>query len=122
MTGLASSGETAVITALTGSPYVSLHTGDPGNTTGVNEVTGGSYARVGPITFSNAGANPTVASNSSILTFPTATASWGTVTFFGLWSASSGGTYYGSGTLTSTPVNNGDTARFPANALTITVG
>ena len=120
MTGLSSSGEAAVLTPLTTTAYVSLHTADPGNT-GTSEVVGGAYARQGPITFTQAGSNPTVASNSAILTYPAATAAWGTITNFGIWTAVSGGTFQGSGALTtSKAVNSGDTARFAANALTIT--
>jgi hypothetical protein len=120
MTGLSSAGEAAVLTPLTTTAYVSLHTADPLDTGG-SEVTGGSYARQGPVTFANAGNNPTVASNSGIVTFPAATAAWGTITHFGVWSASTAGTFRGSGAV-STPkaVGNGDTARFAANALTIT--
>ena len=121
MTGLSSTGEAAVLTPLTTTAYVSLHTADPGNT-GASEVSGNAYARIGPVTFANAGANPTVASNSAIVTFPAATGSWGTVAYFGLWTALSGGTFQGSGALaTPKPVGNGDTARFLANTLTITV-
>ena len=69
--GLSSSGETAVLTPLTTTAYVSLHTADPGNT-GTSEISGGAYARQGPITFANAGNNPTVASNSAIITYPAA--------------------------------------------------
>jgi hypothetical protein len=120
MTGLSSSGEAAVLTPLTTAAYVSLHTADPGNT-GASEVSGNAYARIGPVVFANAGNNPTVASNSSIVTYAAATGSWGTVGYFGLWTAASGGTFQGSGALaTPKPVGNGDTARFLANALTIT--
>ena len=120
MVGLSSGGESAVLAPLTTTAYVSLHTADPLDTGG-SEVTGGSYARQGPITFANAGNNPTVASNSSILTFPAATASWGAITHFGLWSALTSGVFRGAGALTTPKtVNNGDTARFVANALTIT--
>jgi len=120
MTGLSSAGEAAVLTPLTTTSYVSLHTADPGDT-GANEVSGAAYARVGPIAFANAGNNPTVASNSAIVTFPAATGSWGTVAYFGVWTALSGGKFRGSGALaTPKAVGNGDTARFLANALTIT--
>lgn len=120
MTGLSSAGEAAVLAPLTTTAYVSLHTADPGNT-GTSEVTGGAYARQGPITFASAGNNPTVASNSAILTYPAATAAWGTIGFFGIWTAASGGTFQGSGAVTTPKaVNSGDTARFAAGALTIT--
>jgi hypothetical protein len=120
MTGLSSSGETAVLSPLTTTAYVSLHTADPGDS-GANEISGGAYARQGAVTFANAGNNPTVASNSAIITFPVATADWGTITHFGVWSASTAGTFRGSGAVaTPKTVSNGDTARFAAGALTIT--
>lgn len=121
MPGLSSIGESAVIAPLVAVAYVSLHTADPGNL-GTTEVTGGGYTRLGPVTFAQiSGPNPTVQGNTAILTFSTATAAWGTIGFFGLWTAASGGSFQGSGALTTpTPVNNGDTARFLANSLTIT--
>lgn len=121
MTGLSSAGEAAVLTPLTTTAYVSLHTGDPGNT-GATEVSGGGYARQGPVAFTNAGANPTVASNTGLVTWPAATAAWGTIGYFGVWTAATGGTFQGSGAVTTPkPVNIGDTPRFIAGALTITV-
>lgn len=120
MTGLSPAGETAVLAPLTTTAFVSLHTADPG-TTGANEVSGGGYARQGPVTFANAGSEPTVASNSAIITYPAATAAWGTIGYFGVWTAATGGTFQGSGAVTTPKaVNSGDTARFAANALTIT--
>ena len=99
---------------------MSLHTADPADT-GANEVSGAAYARIGPVVFANAGNNPTVASNSAIVTFPAATGSWGTVAYFGVWDAATAGTFRGSGALTTPKaVGNGDTARFIAGALTIT--
>ena len=121
MAGLASGGEALVLTPLTTTGYVSLHTGDPGDT-GASEVSGGSYARQGPVAFTNTGNNPTVASNSAVVAYVTASAAYGTVSYFGLWSALSGGTFRGSGALTpSKAVNNGDTPSFAIGALTITV-
>ena len=123
MSGLSSIGEADVLTPLTTTAYVSLHTADPGNAGGSEvSTTGTAYGRIGPITFANAGANPTVASNTGILTFNQATAAWGTIGFFGLWTSAAGASFLGSGPLTTpTPINNGDTARFLANSLTITV-
>ena len=120
MVGLSAAGESAVLGPLVTTAFVSLHTADPG-VGGSSEVTGGGYARQGPINFTEAGANPTVASNTALLAFPQATAAWGTISHFGLWTAASGGTYQGSGALTASgPVNNGDTARFLVGSLTIT--
>ena len=120
MVGLSTTGEAAVLAPLTTSAFVSLHTGDPGDT-GANEVTGGAYARQGPIVFTNVGSNPTVASNSALLSFPVATAAWGVITHFGQWDAVTVGNFRGGAALTtSAPVNNGDTARFLPGSLTIT--
>jgi len=120
MTGLSSKGETAVLSPLTTTAYVSLHTADPGDA-GASEISGSAYARQGPVTFANAGNNPTVASNSAIVTFPVATGAWGTVSYFGVWDAATAGNFRGSGAVTTPKaVNSGDTARFAAGALTIT--
>ena len=84
MTGLFSAGEAVkVLTPLTTTAYVSLHTSDPLDAGG-SEVSGGAYARQGPVGFTNSGNNPTVAANSAIVTYPVATASWGSVAYFGL--------------------------------------
>ena len=121
MAGLSPYGEGQVLTPLTTTAYVSLHTADPG-TTGTSELSGGSYARQGPITFTNTGSEPTVASNNAILTYPTATTNWGTITYFGIWDAVTAGNFRGSALLTTAKtVNSGDTARFAVGALTITV-
>ena len=124
MVGLSSAGEAAVLNAITTSVFVSLHTADPNPTppgTFVStEVSGGAYARLSAA-FTQSGADPTVAANSGILTFPTATASWGTVSHFALWTALTGGTFLGAGALlTPKAVNSGDVARFAAGALTVT--
>lgn len=82
----------AMLDALTATiGYVSAHTADPGSS-GTSEVTGGSpaYARKA-VTWSSATGG--VASASGLPTFdiPTST----TVTYLGLWSAVTGGTYKG---------------------------
>ena len=121
MSGLSSVGEADVLVPLTTNVYVSLHTGDPGDT-GTAEVVGGAYARQGPVAFTNAGFNPTVASNAAILTYPVASAAYGTISFFGVWTAVTGGNFLGSGTVGfPIPINAGDSARFYANTLTISV-
>lgn len=121
MSGLSSVGEADVLAPLTNNVFVSLHLADPGNA-GANEVVGGGYARQGPVAFANAGFNPTVAGNTAILTYPAATANYGTVNFFGLWTALTAGNFLGSGAIGfPIPVNAGDSARFYANTLTISV-
>lgn len=115
MTGLASAGEAKALNAILASATVSLHTGDPGDSGGA-EVVAASYARASA-TFSLSGSNPTTGSNSTIITFNTALEGWGTIAYFGVWSA---GVFMGSGSLgTAKDVSTGDTPRFQTNALTV---
>ena len=97
--------------------FVALFTTATDDAAGGTEVTGGSYARTS-VAF-NAPSAGTV-DNSATVTFPTATASWGTVTHMALYDASSGGNrlYHGALT-TSKTVDNGDVFTFPASNLTV---
>lgn len=116
--GLSASGESVVLTALLTGRYISLHTADPG-ISGGGEVTGGAYARQ-PVTFAQSGSNPTVASNNAVVQYPTATANWGTVNFYGIWSAASGGTFYGGYPVTlPKAVGVDDIVRWDVNKLQI---
>lgn len=71
--------------------YVSLHTASPG-TTGANEVTGGSpaYARKA-VTWNAASAGDLDNNANPVFDVPAGV----TVTHYGLWSALTGGTFYG---------------------------
>ncbi len=115
--------------------YVGLYTVCPTDSTAGTEATGGSYARVA-VTSSLAnwagtqGAGTTVASsgtggttsNNNAITFPTATADWGTVNCFGYFTASSGGTLIFYAALTaSRNITNGSTASFAAGTLTFQI-
>ena len=77
----------------TGWAYVSLHTGDT-STTGANEVTGGTYARVA-VTWNSPSSGSVTNSNALSINLPAST----TASYFGVWSASSSGTYYIGGAL-----------------------
>lgn len=84
--------------------YVGLSTTTPTNTgTNVTEPSTGGYARVAVT--NNATNWPAASgrskSNGTAITFPTPTASWGTVTHFVLYDAASGGTFRAWGALTS---------------------
>lgn len=110
-----------------GSPatlYIGLYTDGPdADGTGGTQVTGGSYARAAVT--NNATNWPAAASgvksNANAITFPTATADWGTIESVGVFEASSGGTpdYFGD---LDTPrtVNNGDAFSFAATQFVIT--
>lgn len=82
-------------TALGG--YISLHTASPG-TTGANEATGGSPAYARQLTTWTGGSSDGAVPGSQV----TIDVAAGTYTHFGIWSASSGGTYIDGGTITST--------------------
>ena len=91
--------------------YVGLFTSSPGETGSGSEVSGGSYARQ-TIAFTVTGNQ---ASNTAAVEFPTATASWGTITFAAIYDALSGGNLLAYGALTtSKTIDNGDVFRIPA--------
>jgi len=99
--------------------YVALYTVSPSDSGGGTEVSGGSYARQ-TVTLSAASGGST--SNSADVTFPTATADWGTIVAVGILDSSSGGNLLAWGGLsTSKTVNNGDQFKIPAGNLTISV-
>jgi hypothetical protein len=84
---------TEVITTLNGK-YISLHSASPG-TTGANEISGGSYARVATTWGSESGG---VSLGSAVtINVPAST----TIAYFGIWTAATAGTYVDGGVLTS---------------------
>jgi hypothetical protein len=101
--------------------YVGLFTAAPSDSGGGTEVSGGSYVRK-----STAGADWNAAasgssSNANAITFVTASASWGTVTHFGIFDASTSGNLLRWAALTtSKTIGSGDTASFAAGALVCT--
>jgi hypothetical protein len=91
----------------------------PGNTGGV-EVSGGSYARQA-VTFTVSGTGPAVASNGAV-TFPTATASWGTIVGVGIYDAVSGGNLIDAGALAaSKAIGTSDVFAVPAGSYTLSL-
>lgn len=113
--------------------YVSLHTADPLDTGAGTEVSGNAYARaqLNPSTtnWTNTQASGSGASsgtggltqNNAIITFPTPSGTWGTVTHFGVWDASSAGNLLVFGTLTvSKTINTSDVVTFPVASLSVT--
>ena len=110
--------------------HVGLSTTTPTEAAGnFTEPSGNGYARVsmtrnGTNWAAASGTAPVVADNAVAITFPAASGgSWGTVTHFGLFSASTGGTLYFWGALgTSKTINDGDTASFAIGALDAKLG
>ena len=70
--------------------YVGLHTSASSDSAAGTEVSGGAYARQSA-TFSVSGTSPTEAATTAAIEFPVATSSWGTVTYAGVYDASTGG-------------------------------
>ena len=99
--------------------YVGLFTTDPTDAGSGIEVSGGSYARQ-----SAAFAAPSngASSTSADVTFPQATANWGTVTHFGVFDASSAGNLLYHGALTaSKTIETGDVFKISSGNLTVTL-
>jgi hypothetical protein len=99
--------------------YVSLWTSNPGDDASGTEVTGGSYARTA-VTF---GAPSDGAStNSADVTFPTATASWGTVGWIGINdAATSGNLLYHTALDTAKAIDSGDIFKISTGNLSVTL-
>jgi len=99
--------------------YVSLYTSDPTDADSGTEVSGGSYARTS-VTF-GAPSNG-VSTNSADVTFPTATASWGTVTHIGIHDAStSGNLLFHTPLDTSKTIDSGDIFKITSGNLSVTL-
>lgn len=92
--------------------YLSAHSADP-NTSGASELSGGGYARQA-IVFGTATAG-VIASNAAI-TIPNSGST--AVTHFGVWSASTGGTYLGGFPLASSVT--AASIQVPSGAVTLT--
>ena len=105
--------------------YVALSTTTPTDAGGnFTEPGGFGYARVAVT--NNATEWPAAVggskSNANPITFPEASGSWGTVTYFGIWDSSVGGNVLMIGALTTPKaVGAGDTLVFNASGITVTL-
>ena len=98
--------------------YLALYTAAPGETGGGTELSGNAYARQS-VAFTTTG-NTT--SNTAAVEYPTATASWGTVTHIGVFDALTGGNLMAYAALTvSKTIDSGDVFRVPTGDLDITL-
>lgn len=99
--------------------YVGLFTTDPTDAGSGTEVSGGSYVRQSA-TF--AAPSNGASSTSADVTFPQATANWGTVTHFGIYDASTAGNLLYHGALTtSKTIETGDVFKISSGNLTVTL-
>ncbi len=103
--------------------YVGLSTADPADdASGLAEPSGNGYARV-----ATSGADWNAASGGTIdnaneITFGQASGSWGTLTHFALFDAASGGNMLAHGSLSiSKTISSGDTAKFAAGDLDVSL-
>ncbi len=103
------------ITTVVATPFLKLHTGDPGAAATSNAA--GETTRKA-ITFSSAAAGSKASSGA--LTW-TNVASSETYSFGSIWTASSAGTFEMSGTITANAVTAGDTFTIASAGLTITL-
>lgn len=112
--------------AVAGSFYIALHTGDPGEAgdQSTSEIAYTSYARVAVARSADGWtvATPTV-SNTALVQFPQCTGGSGTATHFSIGTAASGaGSVVLSGALSSSlAISNGIQPQFAPGALTATV-
>lgn len=98
--------------------YIGLYTAAPSDTGGGTEVSGTGYARQSA-GFTTSGATT---SNTSAVEFPTAGSNWGTITYVGVFDASTSGNLLAYGALTTSKlVESGDVFRIPAGDLDITL-
>lgn len=101
--------------------YVGAFTAAPSDTGGGTEVSGGGYARQ-TAAFTVSGTDPTTATNSANIDFPTATANYGTVTHVALFDQLTNGNMLAyAAVTTSKTIETGDVLRIPAGDLDITL-
>ena len=103
--------------------YVGLSTTDPlDNGSGLSEPSGNGYARVATSGASWTASSGGSLSNAGDISFPQATGSWGTITHFVLFDAASAGNMLAHGALSqSKTITSGDTAKFAAGDLDVTL-
>lgn len=107
--------------------YIALFTAAPSDSTFGTEVTGGAYARAAVT--NNVTNWPAAAAgakkNGAAITFATATASWGTVTHFGilshLTSTTANNRMFWGALSTSKAISANDVAKFAVSAISITL-
>ena len=121
MTGVANNASSAPLTSL----YASLHTADPtaSGTQTSSEVAYTGYARVAVVRTSSGWTTASAQSVSPVasISFPAGTGGSGTVTYFGIGSASSGaGSLFYSGTVTPNIVTGNGVTPILSTATTIT--
>lgn len=102
-----------------GTYYLGLFTSIPGEAGGGNEVSGGAYARQ-VITFGTPSGGSL--KNASAIEFPVATALWGTIVAWALFTAASGGNMIWYGDITNPKeISPSDIVRFEAGSIALNI-
>lgn len=103
--------------------HVALSSANPGESgSGLSEPGGNGYARVATSAGDWSAADGGLLDNADAIEFGTAAGDWGTMTHFALFDAATGGNMLAYGTLNqSKTVNGGDTVRFAAGDLEVTL-
>lgn len=99
--------------------YLSLHTANPGLAgSHANEVSAGGYARQSLAGIMGAADSTGVSVNTTVINFGPASADWGTITYFGIEGALSGGNMLAPG-VPATPrtITSGQPLQIPAGRL-----
>jgi len=101
--------------------YVALFTAAPNDAGGGTEVSGGGYARTA-VTLGAPAGGAGATDNTATVTFPQASASWGTVTHTAIFDALTAGNLLLHGALAaSKAVGDGDTAEFAIGDIDFTI-
>lgn len=101
--------------------YLALFTSDPTDAATGTEVSGGAYARQA-VTFGLATLGTGAIATTSDITYPVATANWGTISHIGIYDALTAGNLLFSGALTtSKTITTSDQFKVVAGDLTITL-
>ena len=133
MSAVSNYAETAILNALfrnttytsPATTYLALYTSDPTDADVGSEVSGGSYARQA-ITFgapAQVGGKAQI-QNTNLISFPVATAAWGTITHIGIRDAGTGGNLLWHGPITTVGgkvIDSGDQATYAIGGLTLTL-
>ena len=89
--------------------YVALYSAPPSAVGGGTELVGDGYTRIQHTAWHSAtAAEPSVVTNNGIITFPTATANWLTITAAGYFNTATAGTFLGYASVTAKYVQSGD--------------
>lgn len=102
--------------------YVGLHVADPGDASGVSEITDSGYIRKAASFGTPVSGAGTCANDAEVLFNALSDVATLNLSYFTIWDAATGGNYLGSGALaTPKDFSQGDVPRFPIGSLVATM-